>query len=510
MQWHHTEAAREVLASEYGALIHDWGGQVPVVLAYANSYAVGMSSLAVHALYRWLNDVPGIVCERAFASLGARPRRDAPVLTLESQRAIGEAAVIAWTLSFEPDYFAVVSILRRAGIPVTRAQRDETHPLLLMGGPAVSANPLPMSGVADAIVVGEIEPLLEELSAVLLDIWRAERDATLARMASLPGIYVPALHDGEDVHRQWLADLTCCPVSSSIVAPRASFGDMHLIELSRGCPWGCRFCLAGCWYGPRREQSLDVVLAEADRGLGRLDKVGLVASAVSDYTGIEELTQSLLERGAGISVSSLRVRPLPECLVSALARSGARSLTLAPEAGSERLRRDIHKGVGEEDILRGAGLAAEYGFESLKLYFMWGLPGETDKDVIEIATLVHRLFDVFPRNLIVNLTPFVPKPHTPFQREPMASEDDLTRRLGLLRDALPRSRVQLRSEGVGDARAQALLSRGDEWVASALAQGSVAGPRQLERALRRQNRDPERYRGAWDGPGALPWGFVVP
>ncbi|MBC7235753.1 MAG: radical SAM protein [Chloroflexi bacterium] len=508
MQWRRVEAARELLAGERGAIVRDWGGQLPIVLAYPHSYAVGMSSLAMHALYGWLNARPGIVCERAFASLDGRPSPGEPVFTLESQRPMGDAAVIAFSVSFEMDYFHVLDMLRRSGVPVAAAERGPGDPLVLMGGPAVSANPLPLALVADAIVLGEVEPILDDLLRRLEGVWDAEREATLSSLAQVPGVYVPTLHQGQAVERQWLSDLDAYPVGSTIVAPRSAFGDMQLIEISRGCVWGCKFCLAGCWYRPWRERSVEVILRQAREGMVYWNKVGLVASAVSDYTRIDELTAALRALGLKVSVSSLRVRPLSEKLVQALAESGARTFTLAPEAGSDRLRQKIQKGVRHEDVIRAVALAGRYRFESLKLYFMWGLPGERDEDIEAIADLVNAVLELFPRQVVVNLTPFVPKAHTPFQREAMASTEVLEDRLDRLRRRLRRTRTQLRAEAVEEARIQALLARGDHHVSQALLTLQKPSPRLLEPALRRMGIDPAVYRGARGADERLPWEFI--
>ena len=508
MQWRHIEMARKLLASEQGASVRDWGGRLPIVLAYPNSYAVGMSSLATHSLYRWLNDLPGLTCERAFSWLGRNRFPRDPPITVESQRPISDAAVIAFSVSFELDYFGVVDMLRRAQVPLEAGDRDEGDPLVLLGGPAVSANPEPMALLADAIVIGEAEPLLDDLGDVLRSAWSEDRAGVLAALHRLPGVYVPSLHRGGRIARRWLANLDDYATESSLVAPRAQFGDMHLIEIARGCGRGCRFCLAGYWYRPPRERGIESVLASAREGLKRRRTVGLVASAVSDYAEIDALVAGLRQMDAAISVSSLRVRPLSEALVRALAETGSRSLTLAPEAGSERMRQVINKCVTHEDIVSATELAASSGFESLKLYFMLGLPGEREDDVEETVRLVGELKRLFPRHLVVNVTPFVPKAHTPYEREAMLSKPELDARISRLREGLSPMGVEFRSEGVGDSRMQGVLSRGDRRVGKVLM--SMARPTlgRFESALTEHGLDADHYLGEWLPDRALPWGLV--
>jgi radical SAM superfamily enzyme YgiQ (UPF0313 family) len=509
MRWRHGTAARQYLASEQGAIVRDWGGRVPIVLAYPNSYAVGMSSLAMHGLYRWFNALPGVVCERAFAWYDRPEGADEPLLTLESQRPVAEAAALALSVSFEMDYFHVIQMLRRAQVPERAEQREQGDPFVILGGPAVSANPEPLAPLADAIVIGEAEELLEPLVEILREGWAGARHEVLAALARLPGLYVPALYTGKPVQRQYVADLDAWPTHSSLLTPRAEFGDMHLIELSRGCGRGCRFCLAGYWYRPRRERSIENVLAQARAGLANgIKKMGLVAAAVSDYQAIDELVPALRQMGADISVSSLRVKPLSTTLLRALADSGSLSVTLAPEAGSERLRRVIHKGIEEADVLAATEIAARYGFHSLKLYFMIGLPGETEQDIEELLHLVQEVQHLFAREVVVNVTPFVPKAHTPFQHVALATNEVIEVRLARLRVGTAAMGTPLRAETGEATRVQAILARGDRRLGEALLALRRPVPARFERALMSQGLDPLDYLGELAPQGPFPWDVV--
>lgn len=501
MKWAEVEWARRVLAREQGAVVKDWGGKLAVALIYPNTYQVGMASLGFQSVYRLFNRHPQVVCERVFRQPGKA------AIALESQRPLADFDVLAFSVAFEPDYFNVVELLRAADVPLEAAGRNAGHPPVIAGGPALSANPLPLADFVDAFVIGEAEevvaPLVEVLQAGIdrprADLWAA--------LAQLPGLYVPHLDKPASVRRLWVRDLEAYPTCTTVYTPDTAFGDMYLIEVARGCGRGCRFCMAGFTTRPKREHSVESVLELAQVGLTHTARIGLVGAAVSDYTRIGELAPRLRELGAKVSVSSLRVDPLSEPLLQALAESGDQTLTLAPEAGSERLRAIINKGVTEADLLYAAERATHYKFKQLKLYFMIGLPGETDEDVDEIVRLGEQVARRFGRRITVNVTPFVPKAHTPFQWCDMAPLDQLEERLARLQGALKKRNIELRSESPRWSVVQGVLARGDRRLGQVLKQIRGESVRAWEEALQSCGISAEAYL-RWDQNRPLPWAFI--
>jgi radical SAM superfamily enzyme YgiQ (UPF0313 family) len=514
MTWSQIEAVKELLEQEKGTIYKDWGGRLPIALVFPNTYYLGMSSLAVHSLYRLWNACDDVVCERIFAGLHDLPRPGTGldiVLSLESASPPDYFPILAFTLTYEMDYFNLVALLRVAGIPPHAAERDETHPLILAGGPAVTANPEPLAPLLDAIVIGEVEPIFAQLTEALQAIVNG-RDAALNALAGIPGLYLPHLASqpagARPISRLWLPDLDCAPTYSAILTPNTEFANMGLIEIARGCGRGCRFCLAGYGYRPPRERSVAGILAQARQILESTNRVGLVSAAVSDHSQIDELAVELRHLGARLSVSSLRVDSLSQPLLRALSESGTRTLTIAPEAGSERLRQVINKAVTEEDILYAVDQADRHGFAQLKLYFMLGLPTENQDDVEALVTLVQQCARRFAGQTTANITPFVPKAQTPFQRMAQAEASLVKHRLDYVDKRLRRQGVGVKSESPAWAEVQGTLARGDRRVAEALLAVGRLTPPSWKQALHGVGLDPQELLGAKNSDQPLPWDSV--
>ncbi|MDD5590806.1 MAG: radical SAM protein [Dehalococcoidales bacterium] len=513
MSWDEIKKARSRLAREEGAVIRDWGGRVPIALVYPNSYYVAMSCLGLHALYRLLNSYSGFVCERVFWEREHQARRSSP-LSLESQRPLTDFAVLAFSISYEVDYINVVEILKASGIPLYAGDRDGRHPLVIAGGPCVTANPLPLSPFFDLLCIGEGEPIVPTLLPVLADGIGGERSELLRALSSLPGVYVPQCQPVKPVVRQWANDLDSLPVASTIVTGDTELGDLYLIEVERGCNWGCRFCMVSSTFSPVRFRSMDSVIAQAEEGLKYRRRLGLVGPAVADHPQIEEIAVRLRQMGAGLSVSSLRMKPLSRVLLRELAGGEAQTIAFAPEAGSMRLRQLIKKGISEDDILKAIDMVAGTGVKQLKLYFMIGLPSETDEDIEEIIRLVIRGKGILDRKqsgarVIVKAAPFVPKASTPLQWLPMAPLAVLNHRLSRLKNSLQPRGIKVNSESPAWSEVQAVFARGGADVAGVLAALEEVSLSGWRRAVARCRPDVDFYaHQTWHTGQRLPWAII--
>ncbi|MFC2012210.1 radical SAM protein [Chloroflexota bacterium] len=502
--------ARQRLSHETGTIIKDWGGRLPIALIYPNSYYISMSNLGIQAIYGLLNGYPDIVCERAFYEKGDT----AQSLSIESQRPLSDFAVLAFSVTYELDYFNIVSILRAGGIPLYAADRDESHPLVIAGGPCITANPMPLSPFFDCLCIGEAEAILPAMLPVLQQDNGGSKSKLLKALASLPGVYVPEYNKGGKVARQWVKNLDDFPSHSVVLTPDTELGKLYLIEVERGCNWGCRFCLVGTAFRPMRFHSIDNLIEQAEKGLRYRKRIGLVGSAVHDHPQFKELLARLQRIGAQLSISSLRVRPLPSVALGEMVRGGARTIALAPEAGSERLRRVIRKGITEEDILQAMYKVAAEGIRSLKLYFMIGLPSETDGDIEAIVDLVRRCKAVLDEKrpgcrITLSIASFVPKAGTPFQWLPMEKTSVLHRRLAFLKNNLAPAGISIKSESMAWSQVQGTLARGDARFAEVLENVEEVSLSGWRKAVGKCHLDIDYYLyKKWDIAEELPWAVI--
>jgi len=511
MGWDEISKARRQLAREQGAVVKEWGGRLPIALVYPNSYYIGMSSLGVHAIYGLLNGYGNVVCERVFWERRNDPRH--PPLSLESQRPLSDFAVVAFSITYEVDYLNVAPILRAGGIPLYAADRDHRHPLVIAGGPCIMANPMPLSPFFDCLCIGEAEPILPDILPVLGEGIGGGRDNLLKELAELPGVYVPQHHDGLPVARRWAEELDEFPTATAIVTPDTELGELYLIEVERGCRWGCRFCLVrGCFH-PLRVRSMDGLLEQAERGLKYGKRIGLVGPMVSDYPDLEELLAALRGMGAELSLGSMRVRPFSAGVLRELVGGGANTITIAPEAGSERLLGVINKGISRDDVLRAVEQVAGAGVKQLKMYFMIGLPTGTDGDIDEIISLSLESKALLDKKggcrLSLSVAPFVPKAGTPFQWLGMAPLSTLKRRLGMLQNSLPTKGIKIKSESAAWSQVQGVLARGDIQLAGVIADIEVVSLAGWRQAAAKHRLDVDHYaHRKWDTEEKLPWSVV--
>ncbi len=531
------------------------GGEFQACLIYPNVYRLGMANLGFQAIYKIFGDASRIAVDRAFLpDHDERPAIRAgrePLLSLEHGLSLTAFDLLAFSVAFETDYLNVLAMLELAGIPARREQRaGGNYPLIIAGGSAIFLNPEPIADFIDLFLIGEGEEMVPEFLTRYFEARdrNLEPRALLRELARVEGAYLPddfaPLYDESGglrglnysgpgsprVRRRLVSELDRFMTSSLILTDESVFGDMYLVEASRGCQWGCRFCAAGFMYRPIRYRSPDKLLEQATQGLTERAIVGLVGAEMASVPGVAKIAGAVADYGARLSPSSLKADCISTELAQALVRGGTQSVTVAPEAGSERMRKVINKNLNEAEILRAAQMLTANGVESLKLYFMVGLPEERDEDVLEIARLTGKIFDCVSSpphklgRLTVSLNPFVPKPWTPFQWDAMEDSRSLKRKITRLRSELAAmKRVELDAESPREAYFQTLLSRGDRRVGGILerlAASHCEEPGEIWQELRaikyealadgaRELPDPDLYvRRRYGYEEILPWDFI--
>ena len=494
---------KEILSQEKGTIIKS-SFQLRVALGFPNKYEVGIANLGFQTVYRILNQVDDVSCERFFP-FDYKPQDK--VRTLESSDPLNFFQIISFSVPFELDYLNILRILKQAKISLLRIERDESHPFLLAGGVAVTLNPEVMAPFFDAIFIGEAEEAIVEVAEIFKK--GHIRKRTLQELAKIKGLYVPEFYEPVYDEKGFLkkynieqgfpakienrkADLEKIETYSSIVTPFSHFKDMFIVETERGCAWKCRFCAAGHLYKPFRPHKKEKIISEIEKYAGDSRSIGLLGSMVSDLPFLEELCCDLYQKGYQIGVSSLRVDKVTPGLLDILIKSGLKTLTLAPEAGTERMWKIIDKRIEREDVLCAARLAREKNLENLKLYFIIGLPIEKKEDVEGIVDLIREIHAAFvgatrrvaptenagtarpstslrTRQIILSINPFVPKAHTPFQWAPMDSEKSLREKLKIIADGVRDLKgVKFEKKSIKEAILQGVLSQGNRKVGMGL------------------------------------------
>jgi len=512
---------KERLASEVGTIVKPHGGKLRIALAYPNRYHVGMSNVGFQAVYKFWNEIPDVVCERVFLpdadELDEYSRSRTPLLSLETQSPVRDFDVLAFSITFEPDEVNLVRILDLAGVPALASERDRRDPLVLAGGPITFLNPEPMAPLLDLVAIGEAEALLPKLTEVLRS--ASERGAILERLGDEEGFYVPSLRrDSTRVRAKMGKRADFPPPATYVLTPSTEMSNKFLVEVSRGCPTLCRFCWAGYNYLPKRSFEVQRILDVARGARQHTDQIGLVSTAVGAHKEIVPLMEGLREMGYRISVSSLRFEDLRAELLDPISRSGEKTLAVAPEVGTDRLRFVIHKRVTNEQILEKTELIFSRGIENLKLYLMVGLPTERDEDIDGIIDLVGRIREQLLAHgrkrgrvgrLIPSVNPFIPKPGTPFQWHGMEKPSLLARKMQKLKKAFARMpNVDANFKSARLETLQALLSVGDQRVAPVLIR-VARGEADLKRAMKEAGLDLDAYIYSERSPGeSLPWGYI--
>ena len=468
-----------------------------VAIVYPNTYFVGMSNLGLHIIYEEINLRNDSVCERIFLpekkELEAYDKTKTPLMSVETQRPMHQFDVVAFDVTFEMDYFHIPLMLRHGRVPIMGKDRTEFDPIVIAGGPCATFNPEPFADFIDAFIIGEGEGIVSRVLDIIRDgkMEGLDRHAILRQLANISGVYVPSLYvpiysdDGEfkgydiaegaptTIKRHF--EMLTSGGETVVATNYTEFGAMYIIEVARGCGRHCRFCMAGYCFRVPRVRPLEILKEGVDRAEKLGKKVGLMGAAISDYPEVDELVTYIRSKDMRYSCASLRADSLTQAVVDGLADSGQKTITIAPETGSERLRRVINKGISEEHLQNAATLSAKSGIQHMRLYIMIGLPTETDEDIDAIVGLAERtqahMAEVGCKGrLTLSINPFIPKPFTPFQWMAMDNQKTVEKKLQYIKKALQKNRrIEVLVESPKEAYIQGVLARGDRRLGAVLA-----------------------------------------
>ena len=516
-------------------------GPLRIALAFPNTYYVAMSNLGYQTVFRLLAENADVSCERFFLpeakDLAELQRIGRPLCSFESDAALDTFHIIAFSLSFENDYLNILTMLSLGRVPLLQASRDRRRPLVMAGGVATFLNPEPLADFFDLFVLGEAEEVLPEFCDAAVRQFLTSRSCRdLAAYRDIGGIYIPSGYApgyGDDgcvasleplpgypaqIACRQVGEVDRFPAASCFLSPHTEFGDMGLVEVSRGCARRCRFCAVGNVYHPYRPRSQKALLPAIDKLLTVQKKVGLMGAAVSDYPNLADLIRTLMNRQALVSVSSLRADALTDEMVSLLQQCGHKTFTIAPEAGTERLRRTIGKHLTHSQTEAAVRVLARCRVTVIKLYFMIGLPTETDEDIAAIVDLVRHIKHIYYKeahadkwlnHIQLSISPFVPKPWTPFQWSSFEDVTVLKHKLKLITSGLRTERkVMVSCDLPKWGYIQALLSRGDRRVGRILLKAhELSGD--WGRAFRTSDINPDFYVYRERAHDELfPWDFI--
>lgn len=468
-----------------------------VAIVYPNTYFVGMSNLGLHIIYEEINLRNDSVCERIFLpekkELEAYDKTKTPLMSVETQRPMHQFDVVAFDVTFEMDYFHIPLMLRHGRVPIMGKDRTEFDPIVIAGGPCATFNPEPFADFIDAFIIGEGEGIVSRVLDIIRDgkMEGLDRHAILRQLADVSGVYVPSLYvpiyneDGEfkgydiaegvpkTIKRHF--EMLTRGGETVVATNYTEFGAMYIIEVARGCGRHCRFCMAGYCFRVPRVRPLDILKEGVERAEKLGKKVGLMGAAISDYPEVDELVNYIRSKDMRYSCASLRADSLTQAVVDGLADSGQKTITIAPETGSERLRRVINKGISEEHLQNAATLSAKSGIQHMRLYIMIGLPTETNEDIEAIVGLAERTQAHMEKvgckgRLTLSINPFIPKPFTPFQWMAMDNQKAVEKKLQYIKKALQKNRrIEVLVESPKEAYIQGVLARGDRRLGAVIA-----------------------------------------